>query len=448
MKSVLEYLDRADGDARQTLADYVAVRSTASSPSGLEDAVQFTGRRLKRCGFDVLIERPFPDAPPYLLARAAGATTTTVLIYGHYDVREAGDERAWLTPPFVATEVGDRIYGRGVSDNKGQHLAHILALEASQACGGLPCNVVLLLDGEEEVGSPHLDAYVHSRKRELSADLALWSDGPVHESGRNCLVFGNRGIVRFEIRIRTGAKDLHSGNWGGVAPNALWALVELLASLRSEDGHLLVAGLDVPRRIEDAVEARALEKADEAIDLDVLLAQDGLATLDLPKARTVMERLSLFASLSINSISGGDAAQTVIPSEASATCDVRLVPGQSPTEVYRALREHISSRAPQAELTLQASVPPSYTAMTVPFVEPIKAAVEAQVGVEPLLLPPLGGTLPTHVFTNVLGIPTIGVPFANPDQANHAPNENLELERYRHGIRIAARILEQLRLTA
>jgi acetylornithine deacetylase/succinyl-diaminopimelate desuccinylase-like protein len=370
-----------------------------------------------------------------------------VLVYGHYDVQPPEPLDAWHSPPFVPTIRGGRIYGRGTGDNKGQHLAHLLAVRAwHEVHGELPCNVLVLLDGEEEIGSPHLPDLVREHAGELAADLVVWSDGPVHGSGEPTIMFGVRGIVVFDLRATGANRPLHSGNWGCIPPNPVWTLVQLLATMRDRTGRITVDGF-----YDDVVPPTPAERAafDRLpVDLPALMDDIGITELDQPTGWSVPERLSAWPTLTINGVRAGSLRHTIIPHEATVRCDVRLVDGMTVRGTFDKLARHVARHAPSVQCRLLAGMEPSRTPLDSPYSEPIRRAIRQVEEREPVLVPALGGSLPDYVFTKLLGIPSIGVPFANPDEANHAPNENLELRRYRNAMRTAAAIFGHLPATA
>jgi acetylornithine deacetylase/succinyl-diaminopimelate desuccinylase-like protein len=297
----------------------------------------------------------------------------------------------------------------------------------------------VLLDGEEEIGSPHLPAVIAERAGDLAADLVVWSDGPVHDSGAPTVTFGVRGIVLFELHARGASRPLHSGNWGGVPPNPVWTLVRLLASMRGPDGRVTIDGFydDVLPRTE--AERDALRRL--PVDVPALMAEIGIAELDEPREWTVPERLCAWPTLTINGMVGGSLRHTIIPHEATVRCDARLVDAMTVDDTYAKIADHVARHAPGVECRLVGGMEPSRTPLESPYADPVRRAVRHVEGREPVLVPAMGGSLPDYVFTKLLGVPSIGVPFANPDEANHAPNENLELRRYHNGIKTAAAIL-------
>lgn len=388
------------------------------------------------------------DGHPMVVARWQKAPgKPTVLLYGHYDVQPPDPLDKWLSPPFEPTIRDGRIYARGVGDNKGQHFAQILAIESHLAVHGtLPCNVILLLEGEEEIGSPNIAGFVQANKAMLKADLAVTADGPRHASGAAAIKFGSRGVVSFELRCRHASRDVHSGNFGGVVPNPIWTLVHLLGTMKNAAGEITIAGLH------DDVEAPTREElaAIAALPLDIAAVKTslGLSRLDAPADRAFYERLCFRPTLTINGFHGGyggPGSKTVLPNEALVKCDIRLVAAQDPEDILRKVAAHVAEHAPEVEfVAADAGMQPSKTPIASPFTAPLRRAFVAAQGVEPLLIPAGFGSLPGYAFTKILGIPAFVTPYANPDEANHAPNENLTLDCFYSGLRTGAALLHEL----
>jgi len=384
--------------------------------------------------------------PMVLGRRDVSPDKPTVLLYGHYDVQPPDPLELWESPPFEPTIRNGRIYARGIGDNKGQHFAQLLAIESHlKVHGELPCNIIFLLEGEEEIGSPHIAEFVREHADKLKADLVVTSDGPLHESGLPVVTFGVRGVAGFELRARTASRDVHSGNFGGVVPNAIWKLVHLLSTMKTPEGEITIEGLTEPvipatNRERDAVSRLPL-------DLDAVKAELGLAELDAPKGRGYYDRLMFHPTLTINGFHGGyggPGMKTVLPCEALVKCDIRLVEPLTPEYVFDKVAAHVARHAPEIEFVPLNGMLPSKTPMDSPFAEPIRRAVLAARGVEPLLYPTVGGSLPDYVFTKILGLPAFVVPYANADEANHAPNENLEIERFIDGVKTGCALLAEL----
>jgi len=236
-------MQRAKGDRLlQALLDYVAQPSVSLTGEGIAQAAQLAAGLMRAGGLSADIVAT--SGAPLVVGTAPGTRAgPRVLIYGHYDVQPPGPLDQWVSPPFQPEVRGGKVFGRGVGDSKGQHLAHLLALRIlNETVGALPCPVTVVLDGEEEIGSPNLAQAARDHPDFFEADLVVWSDGPVHDSGRACVVLGVRGVLTFELRVRGPRGAMHSGNWGGVAPNPAWRLVELLSSMRDAEGRVLING--------------------------------------------------------------------------------------------------------------------------------------------------------------------------------------------------------------
>jgi acetylornithine deacetylase/succinyl-diaminopimelate desuccinylase-like protein len=449
LEDVFAHVDANREAFVERLAGWVRTPSVSATGQGMPEAAGHARDLVAAAGLEATVA-PTDGWPLVLGHRPGPPGAPTVLVYGHYDVQPPDPLEAWTSPPFEPQVRDGRLYGRGGADNKGQHLAQLLAVETLLATRGeLPCTVKVLLDGEEEIGSPHLAGFASGHRTELAADLVVWSDGPVDPAGGWRLVFGVRGIASFELRARGANRSLHSGNWGGVAPNPLWTLVHLLASMRDPQGRITVEGFADDVEPLGAPERAALARL--PVDVEAVKADLGLEELDVPVERGFAERLAAWPTLTINGLHGGyggQGTQTVLPSQASAKCDVRLVHAQRADDVYAKLEAHVARHAPGVELVRQGSMEPSRTPMDSPFTGPIRAGMAAAQGADPLLVPVLGGSLPLHVFTDVLGLATFGIPLGNPDQANHAPNENLDLERFVTGIKTAAAVLAKLGFSA
>ena len=445
---VFDHIDRNREAFLDRLFDYLRRPSISAHGEGIAETAEYIAGVLDRIGLET---QALPTAgwPVVLGRRSDQANGLTVLLYGHYDVQPPDPLDAWVSPPFEPTIRDGRIYARGVGDNKGQHFANLLAVESLIArTGELPCNVVVLLEGEEEIGSPQLAGFVEKYRDRLDADLVVTSDGPVHETGRSCLVFGVRGVALFELRARGARSDLHSGNWGGVAPNPLWTLVHCLGTMKSAEGEITIDGF-----YDDVLPPTPLERrALDALPYDVEEVKSDLCLdeLDVPADRPIADRLAAWPTLTINGWRGGYAGEgtkTVLPCEAVAKCDMRLVEGQTRDDILAKVEAHVRRHAPGVEFVPLGGMDPSKTPLDSPFAEPIRRGITEAQSEEPLTVPALGGSLPDYVFTKVLGVPAFGVPYANPDEANHAPNENLEVERFFAGIRTGAAILTHLGAT-
>ena len=445
LSAVFAYIDAHRQQFLDRLMDYLRRPSISAYGEGIAEVAEYVAGVMDSLGLAPRVI--VTDGWPVVLGnRLDIAGAPTVLLYGHYDVQPPDPLDAWTSPPFEPAIRDGRLYARGAGDNKGQHFANLLALESLLACNGaLPCNVRFLLEGEEEVGSPQMPPFVRSHRDELASDLVITSDGPVDPSGRSVILFGVRGVLSFELRARGANRDLHSGNFGGIAPNPLWTLVHVLASMKDPQGNITIDNF-----YDDVLPLTDLERGALAklpTEEEQTIKSLGLTRLDQPHDRPFNERLSAWPTLTINGIHGGyggPGSKTALPHEAVAKCDIRLVANQSAEDIFTKVKAHVQRHAPEVEVVFQGAMDPSKTPLDSPYAEPLARAITAAQGEEPLLVPALGGSLPEYVFTKILGIPAFTVPYANADEANHAPNENIEVERFFMGIKTGAAMLAYL----
>lgn len=371
-------------------------------------------------------------------------------MYGHYDVFSAAGQAGWETPPFEPTIRGDRLYGRGAGDNKGQLLAHLHALRwLAQQAGGLGVKVKFIVEGEEEIGSPSLPAFVHDRRERLTADLCVYSDGPMFPDDQPVLLFGVRGSICFELRAVGANRPLHSGNFGGVVPTPAMSLVRFVASLIDADGQLAVP--DALEGVRDLTAAE--ERALAALPLDVdSLAEDIGADPVIDDATRFYEQLLCRPTVNLTGIGAGhvgDGIRTLIPHEAVAKVDIRLVGDQDPDDVLAAVVAHAEALGYE-DISARKILgqPASRTPIDLPIAEHVFAAVADGFGRPPLRVPGLGGTTPDYVFTRLLDVPSIVVPYAPHDERNHAPNESTKVSLYRAGMRTTVSLITRFAILA
>lgn len=450
LPQVLDHIEQAQQGFIDRLLAYVARPSISAHGIGLGETADWLLDYLQELGMEtqLLTSAGWPFV--YGRRNDGGADALTVLLYGHYDVQPPDPLEEWVSPPFEPQIRDGRIWGRGVADNKGQHFAQLLAIESWLATAGkLPCNVIVLLEGEEEVGSPHIAECIDTHRELLAdVDLVITADGPLHESGRPCIKFGPRGVASFTLQVTHANQDFHSGNWGGVAPNPIWTLVHLLASMKDEQGLITIDGF-----YDNVLPPTPAElAASDALPLNIteIMHKAGLARLDEPQARPFNDRLSFWPTFTINGFHsgyGGPGSKTVLPHTAMVKCDMRLVEAQSVDEIFGKVEAHVKRHAPEVEFIRQGGMDPSKTPLESPFTVPLRQAYVAAQGEEPLLVPAMGGSLPDYVWTKILGVPSFQTPYANHDEANHAPNENMEVDLFVKGIKTGAAILAYLGAT-
>ncbi len=445
LQKALDRAEEAKGEALETLFRLVAQPSISVSGEGMEESVSMLRAVMEDAGIKTRVLET--KGNPAIFGEVGNTPDApTVLFYGHYDVQPPEPLELWESPPFEPEVRDGRIFGRGVADNKGQHLCHIFAIKAwKESVGNLPINVKLLIEGDEETGSPHLADLVRENREFLAADFVFTSDGGIHASGRPTICFGARGLLYVEVEINGANGDAHSGNKGGVLPQPAWEMVELLASLRDADGKA-----NFPGFYDDVHEPTSEEEAmlrEIPFDREGFLEEHGLSEPLFEDGESHHHRLAFEPTFNIAGLSSGysgPGSKTIIPSKALAKIDFRLVPNQTPEKVLEAFTATVKERNPNAEVRELGGVPPSHTDPSSPMTRIVAEAVEKGWGAEPVNVPSLGGTLPDYVFTQILGVPSFIVPYANHDEKNHAPNENLKVECFRAGVRTTLSLIEGL----
>jgi acetylornithine deacetylase/succinyl-diaminopimelate desuccinylase-like protein len=373
----------------------------------------------------------------------------TALCYGHYDVQPPEPLEEWKTPPFEPDERDGNLYARGTADDKGQIVAQIKAIESLMAANGkLPINVRILFEGEEEVGGEGIANFVASKPPELKSDFALISDTEMFAPGLPTLCVGLRGMIYTEIEVRGARTDLHSGMYGGAAPNPFFALAQILAHLKDEDGHILIPGFyeDIlPPSPEELAAWRSLPFDEE----QYRISEVGSRQLVGESGYSVLERTWARPTLDVHGIPGGftgTGAKTVIPARALAKVSMRLVPGMLPAksfELYKKFIEKIAPAGVDVEVRLIHSGDPSLISVDNPFIQAATRALE-EVWEKKTVFIRSGGSVPiVGDFDHYLGIPSVMMGFGLPDDNIHAPNEKFCLTNFRLGIESLIRFLEE-----
>jgi acetylornithine deacetylase/succinyl-diaminopimelate desuccinylase-like protein len=429
--------DPGDDAYLAELAEFVAMPSISRDASGqtMRAAAQWLARQLEFAGGRVVETEGHPVVRGEWLG-APGAPA--ILVYGHYDVQPTGSEAEWETPPFELTVDGGAARGRGASDDKGPVYIVLKTAQAFMAQEGrLPLNVKFLFEGEEEIGSPHLPAFVTAHAAELAADLVISADGAMWRPTEPSLQLKSKGLVSMDIVVTGAATDLHSGRYGGTVANPLHALSEIVAGLHRPDGAVAVDGFY--DGIPELTPARRREIAEVSFDVTQYLRELGLAQAHGEPGFTTLERLWERPTLEVNGVRGGG-KYTVIPHVAVANVSCRLVPGQDPDAVIETIVAHVAAHEPpgvHVEVAVDEARIPAYTIPAGhPAIRAATAALEAVYPGEQVLLACIAGTLPaTALFERELGVKTLFFSFSTADEKLHAPNEYLRIPRLREGMR-------------
>jgi acetylornithine deacetylase/succinyl-diaminopimelate desuccinylase-like protein len=435
-------IDANRGRFLDELKTFCAQPSVAAQGIGLEEMAALVEDRLQ--GLGAQVQRFEFDGGPPLLYGELGEGEPTLLVYNHYDVQPPDPLDEWHSPPFEPLVRDGRLFARGVADDKGDLLCRFQAIEAYEAAiGPLPLRIKFLIEGEEEIGSPHLQGFAVKHPDLLQADACLWETGAKDTARRPVLELGVKGICYLEMSVQTAASDLHS-MWGGVVPNAAWVLVWALDSLKAADDHILVDGLmDHVRPPTDAELAHlaSLPFDEEQVKQDFGFANyvGDLSGLDL-LVKHFYEPTCTICGLTAGY--QGEGGKTVLPNTASAKVDFRLVPDLTPELVTDLVRAHLDRRGFKGiDLTGHHGVWPARSSLHDPFVQACAEAAEATYGVNPAVYPNSPGSGPLHTLCQ--GIPAVMAGVAHANSRLHAPNENIYLEDYFEGIRFVGELIHR-----
>lgn len=437
-------IDSRKDEYLEVLYKLLRIESISAQNKGIVE----TSEKLKAIMEDAGIETriiPAPGNPVVYGEIITDPNAFTLLIYGHYDVQPPDPVNEWLSPPFEPSIRDGKIYCRGVGDNKGQLVAQVLAIKSYlDRKGKLPINVKFIFEGEEEVGSPNLASFVEEHKELLKADLVYTSDGPKHESGAPLVLLGVRGLVYVEL-IAKGAKwDNHSGNKGNIAPNPAWKLIELLHTMRDPEGRVLIDGFYDNIRVPSKKEIELIQSL--PFDKETIATQIGYDNFNMD-GEEYYRKLTLEPTFNIAGFSSGysgEGSKTIIPASATLKMDMRLIVDQDPEDIFEKFSAHVKKFAPDVEVKSLGSMKPSRTPADLHIVDVVTAAVRKAFRQEPVLQPSLGGSLPDYVWTEVLGAPSIIIPYANFDEANHSPNENMGIDDFINGIKCTCYVIDEI----
>jgi len=449
----MSYYEQHRAEYLEDLKAFLRIPSISTDPDHKDDirkAAEFALAQLKKAGMDNthLIEG---EGNPLVYGEWLGAPgKPTLLLYGHYDVQPADPLDEWKSPPFEPEIRNDNIYARGAVDDKGQALILIKAVEALMKQNGrLPINVKFLIEGEEEMGGEHIESYVKSKPPLLKSDAAVICDTEMFAPELPTLCVGLRGMVYGEIHVQAARQDLHSGIYGGAAPNPLQALAEIITTLKDKDGRIHIPGfydrVEAPSAKEKEAWARLPFNEAEYLEKEI-----GSKSLTGEPGYDVFERTWARPTFEVHGIKGGfigEGAKTVIPAKAVAKISTRLVAYQKPEEAIEQIRAAIAAACPKgvtAEFKLIHQAEPSLVNPNNHFIEVSAEAMKQSFGKDTVYIRS-GGSIPiVGVFLDALGIPSVMMGFGLPDDNLHAPNEKFHLPNYYRGIEAVAKYLEML----
>jgi len=447
-----EYAAAHRSDFLAQLKEFLSIPSisTVDGSDDVKRAAEWVAAQLRQVGMTTVDIYPTPGHPIVYGAWSGAPGAPTVLVYGHYDVQPVDPLEEWQSPPFEPTERDGKLFARGATDDKGQVFTQIKAIESLMRVtnGNLPVNVKFLIEGEEEVSSPNLDAWIESHQELVKADVCVISDSNILALDRPLITYSVRGLTYMELEVRGPNHDLHSGSYGGTVHNPLQALCEIIAALHNPDGSVAVPGFYDKVRQLDQAEREAIAKIPWTNE--EWHTETGAPQSWGEAGYTLRERIGARPTLEINGIIGGFTAKgskTVLPAKGMAKISCRLVADQDPYEVEELVRARVKQLTPPTVISELRGLNYAYPA-TVPIDDPTmvaaKIAYKRGFGAEPVFLPE-GGTLPIVVTLRTLfNMPVVLLGFGLPDDSLHAPNEKISLESFYRGINTAIAFFEEV----
>jgi acetylornithine deacetylase/succinyl-diaminopimelate desuccinylase-like protein len=447
-----EYLAAHDARIQRELFEFLRIPSVSARTEHDADtarAAEWTAGSLRAAGLAATVHET--AGHPIVVGewRGAGPEAPTVLVYGHYDVQPAEPLELWTSPPFEPEIRDGRLFARGSVDDKGQLFLHLKAIEAHLATRGrLPVNVLVLAEGEEEVGSVHLASFIEANTTLLKCDAVIISDSAMFAPGLPSILSSLRGLAYFQIDVQGPAQDLHSGSYGGAVVNPAMALARILATLHDDTGRIAIRGFH-----DDILpwDPRVLQSMKGLpFDTEHFRAETGAPALGGERDYTVLEQLWTRPTCEVNGLlSGytGEGAKTVLPARAMAKVSCRLVPDQDPAVIERLMAEHVARVAPPgvtATVTHLHGGRPWRAELNGPLYDAARRALGAAFGREPVITGE-GGSIPVvGDFERVLGAPVLLIGFGLPGENAHAPDEWLSMENFTVGMRAIATLWDEL----
>ena len=448
MPDVASYIGQNLDEALEQLTAFVAMPSVSAQKQAIPETAAFVKSMLEGIGATAEVLDKEAPGNPVVVGELPGESPYALLLYNHYDVQPPEPLDLWTAPPFEMRRHGETLYGRGVSDNKGHLISRLLAIRALQDANGgrLPVTVKFLVEGDEEIGSAKLLEFVQRHRERLAADVCLHEGGGVHTSGRTLISLGVKGVISVELRARTAARDAHS-SLGATYPNAAWRLVWALSTLKDRDENILIPGFYDGVRPPTESEERFMrdvpaEEEEARTRMGISDFVRGVRGYDYQR------RLTFEPTCTINGIGSGyqgPGSKTVLPAEAFAKLDFRLVPDQEPAEVVAKLRRHLDAQGfADVEVSASDGEYPARSDTSHPFVEIVRSTAREVYGLEPITIPNGAGTQPLHPMMQTLKVPMASAGISNPDGRAHAPDENIRISDFVLGTRHVAAIIERL----
>jgi acetylornithine deacetylase/succinyl-diaminopimelate desuccinylase-like protein len=455
MDNVIDFINVNRDRYLEELKALLAIPSISALPAHAADVkrcAEWCADEMRRIGLQNVKLIDTPGNPVVYGDWLGAAGAPTILFYGHYDVQPVDPIELWESPPFEATVRDGEIYARGSADDKGQVFMHFKAVEAHMKQNGkLPVNIRFIIEGEEEVGSAHLDDFVRSHKKDLAADVVVISDSGMFARGVPSICYGLRGLVYFQIDLRGSSTDLHSGSFGGALVNPAMALANMLAQMKDRGGRIKIPGF-----YDDVVELKEEErqmwatlpynekKYKKDFGIPKLFGETGFTTLERTWARPTFEINGLLSGFT------GEGAKTVLPAVAMAKVSMRLVPNQDPDKIATLFEAYVNDVAPksvEAKITRMHGGKPWMASYDNPFIQAAGRAIEKGFGPKPGHARESGAIPVVSTFQEELGLPSVLFGVGLPDENAHAPNEKLDVSNFHNGIIASAVLYDEIART-
>ena len=443
-EEITAFLEAHVDDYIAETARLCAVPSVSAKGAHMQECADLVAQMLEEHGFQV--EQFSTPGNPIVVGRAAGRSPRTLLCYNHYDVQPEEPLELWTAPPFEPTVRDGALYARGAKDDKGEFVARLAAVDAVRAAHGgeLPCGVTFVLEGEEEIGSPHVAQFVREHTDLLASHGAMWEEGGIAADGRSVVSLGKRGILYVELAVEVMSRDAHSGG-ASILPNAAWRLLWALTSLKGPDERILIPGFydqaDPPTALDDELLAQLPAEEEEEMRRDY-----GVRTFVRGATGPAFQRAVFEPTCNIAGITTGyqgAGMKTVIPAQASAKVDFRLVPFQDPDDIFARLRAHLDAQGfPDVTVRRLGAMWPAKSPADDPLVRLTAQTGAAVYGLPTRLTPLTGGSSPVYAFAGPLGIPVVTAGVGYPDSRTHAPDEHVRLDHFLLAARHIALILD------
>ena len=444
LEQVDTFIDNHRKKYMELLFDFLKIKSISTDTENIRHCADVLKSNMESLGIDTRIMETGGN-PVVYGELMSDNNDFTLLIYGHYDVQAVEPVELWASDPFTPEIRDGRIYARGVGDNKGQLMTQLLGIKTyMELYGSLPINIKFIFEGEEELGSVHLSEFVEDHQSLLEADLVYTADGSSHNSGSPLILLGVRGVLSFEMTVKGADFDNHSGNTGNVVPNPVWKMIELLNTMQDKDGNVHVSGFYDNVRGPSQTDMRLLSSL--PYDEKDIGEKIGYTDLNMD-GEAYYRRLTMEPTFNIAGIRSGytgDHAKTIIPATATVNIDMRLVVDQNPADIFDKVKRHVHAFDPDIEVAYRGAMHPSRTPSDLEIVQVVTDAVGEAYGKTPLVQPSMPGSLPDYVWTKILETPSIIMPYANFDQHNHSPNENLKVEHFFNGIKCTCHLIKVL----